>query len=57
MEAYLQARRKNWPSDSVVQRKHEEHLARAESGALEAIDTRGARGKGKGEGKGEGKYF
>ena len=57
LEAYLQARRRNWPSDAVVLRKQEEQKAREESGALEAVDTRGGRskGKGKGEGKGKGK--
>ena len=46
LAAYLDARRRNWPSNTVVERKMRESEARASSGACDASPPQLSRGHG-----------
>ena len=52
LAAYLDARRRNWPSNTVVERKMRESEARASSGACDASPPQLSRGHGRGRGRG-----
>ena len=54
LAAYLEARRRNWPTDAVVERKMRDREARESSGACGASQPKLGHGRGRARGAGDG---